>query len=162
MSSWQLVRCQATPRALWDIECIRTSIWNLPVIGYHIYIIVHSLKGWARLHMSSFFGKLGLFDFYAQARGGGGGRWEWICPYRGALLKFLLSLSLLSIFLSSLSLSMGRISIIGHDSLSMGTGSIISQFFVVSLYILILEMNEFRSYLLIKIYIYLLLLPMKP
>ena len=33
--------CQATPRALGDMEYIRTFSWNPAVIGYRVRIILH-------------------------------------------------------------------------------------------------------------------------
>ena len=39
--SFQLVGCQATPRTLGDMDYIRTLLWNLYVISYHLCIILH-------------------------------------------------------------------------------------------------------------------------
>ena len=36
-----LVGCQATPRTLGDIEYVRTHLWNLSIIDYHVCIISH-------------------------------------------------------------------------------------------------------------------------
>ena len=39
--SCQLGGCQATPRALGDLEYIRTLSWNLSVIGCRVRVILH-------------------------------------------------------------------------------------------------------------------------
>ena len=41
LSSCQPVGCQATPRTLGDMEYVRTHLWNLLVIDYHVCIILH-------------------------------------------------------------------------------------------------------------------------
>ena len=39
--SCQPVGCQATLRTLKDMEYVRTHWWNLPIIDYHICIVLH-------------------------------------------------------------------------------------------------------------------------
>ena len=39
--SCQPILCQAASHILGDIEYIRTLLWNLSVIGYHVCIILH-------------------------------------------------------------------------------------------------------------------------
>ena len=39
--SCQPVGCQATPRTLGDMEYVRTHLWNLFIIDYHVRIILH-------------------------------------------------------------------------------------------------------------------------
>ena len=47
--SCQPIGCQATPRALVDRECIKTLLWKLSVINYHVCIIFHPHETHKRL-----------------------------------------------------------------------------------------------------------------
>ena len=40
--SCEPIGCQATPRTLGGREYLRTLLWNLSVINYHVHIILHS------------------------------------------------------------------------------------------------------------------------